>query len=340
MTGTFPDDAARHADEEAVEWVILLREEADEPETRARFEDWLAASPLHAEAWAAAAYAYDRAGDARPAYAPPVRAAEPRPVLPAGPSPYRRRGGTRRSPGWRRLRVRHLVVAAVAACLMLAVAPSVMLRAQADYRTGTAELQQAQLADGSVAHLAPGSAIAVSYGANRREIRLLKGEAWFDVRHDPARPFYVDANGVTTTDIGTAFDVRLDAGGVTTQVTSGRVRVAYAARPPVSEHLAGGDAVRVGFDGAVERSTMPPAQMAAWRNRQIIVHDRPATDVIDALRPWFAGVIVVGGDGFAHQRITGVYNAGDPAEALRGLTQAYGGSVQTITPWMIVISSS
>jgi transmembrane sensor len=158
------------------------------------------------------------------------------------------------------------------------------------------------LADGSIARLAPDSAISVTYAANRREVRLLKGEAWFDVRHDPGRPFYVNAKGVTTTVLGTAFDVRMDQEGVTAELVRGQVRVAYGggSAPPISEQLAPGETVRVGFDGAV------------------IVRD----------------------DGFEQQRVTGIYNAADPVEALHGLTRAYGGSVSTVTPWVILLSSN
>lgn len=339
------DDEARRADDDAVEWVILLREEPNNPEVRARFDAWLAASPINADVWATTAHAYDRAGDARPVFSRPVRVAEERPVLPHGPIPYmRRRGEDRRRASmdfklWLR-RSRTLVAGAAAACLAIIVTPSISLRVEADHLTGTAEVNEVALDDGSKIRLAPESAITVTYAANRRQIRLLKGEAWFDVRRDPARPFYVDANGITTTVLGTAFDVRLDAEGATTEVARGQVRVAYdRAAPPVSEQLAPGEAVRVSFDGTVQRDARPADQVAAWRNRQIAVRDRPITDVVDALRPWFAGVIIVRGDGFARQRVTGIYNAADPVEALKGLTQAYGGSVSTVTPWVIVLSS-
>ncbi len=345
MTGASDNDAHR-ADEEAVEWVILLREEPDDADVRTRFDAWLAASPANARAWADTAHAYDRAGDTRPVYSSPVRPAEQRPVLPQGPVPYtpHRRGKARRTTApaaARRLpRRRTLIAGAAAAGLAIVAAPSLMLRAEADHLTGTGELEKVTLADGSVARLAPGSAIAVAYAANHRQVRLLKGEAWFDVRHDAARPFYVDAKGVTTTVLGTAFDVRLDSEGVTTELARGRVRVDYSrAAPPVSEQLMPGQTVRVAFDGVVTRDTRPVDQVAAWRNRQIAVRNRPATEVIDALRPWYSGVIIVRGDGFARQRVTGIYNAADPVEALKGLTQAYGGSVSTVTPWLIVLSS-
>jgi transmembrane sensor len=207
MKGASPDTT--DADEAAIAWAILLREEPENAELLAAFEAWLAASDLHAAAWAATAHAYDRAGDLRPMFTPPLRAADARPVLPAGPIPYRRR---LTKPAWRP-RARHILSTALAACLVLVATPSLLLRMQASYRTGTAERGQTVLADGTIARLAPDSAIAVTYAANRRQVRLLKGEAWFDVRHDAARPFYVDAGGVTTTDIGTAFDIRLGRKG-------------------------------------------------------------------------------------------------------------------------------
>lgn len=334
MTGASPDTT--DADEAAITWAILLREEPENAELLAAFEVWLAASDLHAGAWAATAHAYDRAGDLRPMFTPPLRAADARPVLPAGPIPYRRR---LTKPAWRP-RARHILPTALAACLVLVATPSLLLRMQASYRTGTAERGQTVLADGTIARLAPDSAIAVTYATNRRQVRLLKGEAWFDVRHDAARPFYVDAGGVTTTDIGTAFDIRLGRKGVTTEVTAGQVRVAYSSAPPVSEPLSRGDSLHVGFDGTVSRGQRPAEQMAAWRNGQIIVRDRPAGEVIEALRPWFSGMILMRDEAFARQRVTGLYDATQPVEALRALAQAYGGSVTSITPWVIVVSSA
>lgn len=334
----------KKADDEAVEWVILLREDPADDDMRARFDAWLSASPLNSSAWAAAAHAYDRAGDVRPVFSRPVRSAEVTPILPAGTAGYAR---SRRPPYrnslhtvQRRLPRRRILMAAVtAALLLIAVGPSIALRAQADHLTGMAEIKSLKLDDGSSASLAPASAIAVTYTSNRREVRLLKGEAWFDVRHDPSRPFYVNAQGITTTVLGTSFTVRLYGDGATTQVARGSVRVAYGnAAPPVSEQLRPGESLRVTFAGNIQRGKRPIGQIAAWRNGQIVVRNRPATEVIDALRPWYAGMIVVRGNSFSSLRVTGVYNAADPVEALKGLTQAYGGSVSTITPWIIVIS--
>lgn len=324
MNGATPNDDARRADDEAVEWLILLREQPADRDVRARFDAWLAASPSNARAWAYTADAYDLAGHTRSAFTPAGGTRQDRAAAATA--------GVRRDS----VRRRWLVAVAAAACVGLAAAPSMLLHIQADHLTGTAELNEVALADGSLAHLAPGSALAVDFAADRRHVRLLKGEAWFDVRHDPSRPFRVDAAGVGTTVLGTAFDVRIDAGGVTTEVARGRVRVAGV--DGIVSELGPGDFLRVAFDGARSVATRPAGDVATWRHRQIVVHDRPVSEVIDALRPWFGGTIVVRGSSFTRQRVTGVYNAADPVEALHGLTQVYGGRVTQITPWVILLT--
>jgi transmembrane sensor len=320
---TTSNDAARRADAEAVEWIIRLYEDPDDPAVRARFETWLAASSLNARAWTDTARAYDRAGEARPAFSSSPRA----PISRARP---------RRVVG-RRTLIAAAAACLAAACLALVAAPAVLLRLHADHVTGTAEIRTVSLADGSTVQLAPESAIAVDYSATR-QVHLLKGEAWFDVEHDPSRPFQVDAGGVTTTAIGTAFDVKLDREGAEVALARGRVRVEYSAKTPVVEQLAPGESVRVTFNGTVSRTTQTTTGVAAWRDRQIVVQDRPVSEVIDALRPWFTGTILMRGNGFARERVTGVYNTADPIEALRGLVQAHGGRVTQITPWVLVLT--
>jgi transmembrane sensor len=213
------------------------------------------------------------------------------------------------------------------------------LRWQADHRSGVAEVQQVMLADGSMVQLAPQSAIAVDYSAGRRDIRLLKGEAFFSVTPNPQRPFRVLGARTRVTVLGTAFDVREaddDAQASFIGVEHGRVRVA-------STHggrtlLTGGQSAAVTLSGKISQQAMPAAQVAAWRARQIIIQDEPVTDAIERLRPWFGGMIVTRGKGLAQQRLTGIFNASDPVEALRGMARAYGGRVTVIGGWLIIYS--
>jgi len=81
------------------------------------------------------------------------------------------------------------------------------------------------LPDGSMAELNRGAVIAIDYTAGGRRVRLESGEVHFTVVKDAARPFLVQARGVTVRAVGTAFNVRLDSDAVEVLVTEGRVQV-------------------------------------------------------------------------------------------------------------------
>jgi len=61
----------------------------------------------------------------------------------------------------------------------------------ADYSVAVGQTQIVQLQDGSKAILNSGSALAVTMDQTQRSVRLLKGEAYFEVKPDPGLPFVV-----------------------------------------------------------------------------------------------------------------------------------------------------
>ena len=83
------------------------------------------------------------------------------------------------------------------------------------------------LADGSRVILGPDSRLTVpgDYGTTARSVEL-RGDGYFDVRHDAAKPFTVRVGHAVVEDIGTTFTVESDAGDTTTvSVVSGSVRL-------------------------------------------------------------------------------------------------------------------
>lgn len=225
---------------------------------------------------------------------------------------------------------------ALAACIALVVGPALILRLQADYRTETAELRGVELQDGSEVTLAPGSAIAVSYGAAERRVHLLKGEAFFAVKPNPDRPFRVAARSVTASVLGTSFDVRLDDKAVVVAVQEGRVRVDVDA---ATATLQAGQAARVTAGGQLRTSSEPPDLVAAWRQGKLYLKNRALGDAVEELRRYFNGTIIVADTSLVDRPTTGVFNLADPEEALRGIAEAHGARVRRITPWVLVLSS-
>jgi transmembrane sensor len=342
-----PDEAGREAreraDREAVSWLILLQDDPGNAEHRARFETWLSAEPAHVAAWAGVQLAAGLID-----VVPPVhqdawaerRGASPIEARP-GRLPWRRRsaGGRSVSPVGRWDRRVLAVALGAAACVVVFAAPSVSLRLQSDFVSGVGGVQTVRLEDGSEMHLAPGSAVKLAYSEGRRGVRLLKGQAYFEVQPDPARRFKVEAGGVETTVLGTGFEVRRDRGGADVAVRHGLVQVDNVqGRAPVSVRLSPGDRVNVTTAGGV-LSRERPERVASWTQGDLIVTDETVRDVVEALRPWHGGVILMTGPGLDVKRVTGVYDLRHPKAALTSLAEVHDLKLRQISPWITVVSA-
>jgi transmembrane sensor len=88
------------------------------------------------------------------------------------------------------------------------------------------------LPDGSTVLLNEGSELSYAFGKHGREVTL-RGEAFFDVVHNPRIPFIVHSGKVNTRVLGTAFNVRAYPGqrNVKVTVSRGEVQVGDARRP-------------------------------------------------------------------------------------------------------------
>lgn len=88
--------------------------------------------------------------------------------------------------------------------------------------------QFVRLPDGSTVLLNVGSELrsSASFGETAREVSLM-GEGYFDVQHDPSKPFRVLTGKVTTTVLGTAFNIKAYPGQpeIKVTVTRGKVQV-------------------------------------------------------------------------------------------------------------------
>ncbi|MBX3257016.1 MAG: FecR domain-containing protein [Chitinophagaceae bacterium] len=87
------------------------------------------------------------------------------------------------------------------------------------------------LPDGSSVVLHAGSKLEYPnvFAGKTREVRL-SGEAYFDVFHNPEKPFIIHTGSVKTTVLGTAFNIKSDEKKVVVSVTRGKVKVEDATR--------------------------------------------------------------------------------------------------------------
>ncbi|WP_421999590.1 FecR family protein [Reyranella sp.] len=320
MTGDSTEDELLA---EAVDWRLRIEAAPGDDALRAARDAWLANSDAHRSAWREVER-LARVADALPAdYADPRGA-----ILGAGahrPRPWRRRAA--------------FAAVALAACLALLFLPTVQLWLASDHRTATAELRSVTLDDGSVVSLDAESAIAVRYAAGRREVVLLAGRAFFDVVPAADRPFVVVAGDARVTVLGTAFDVALSPGTLSVAVRSGTVAVALGGGGDRAT-LTRGDRLEIeSKSGRFARSEIEPADVAAWRERRLIVDKATVAEVVAEFGRHYRGVIVLRDSALAGQRISGVFDLRQPIEALQAAVRTHNGTVTRITPYLVVISA-
>ncbi len=161
---------------------------------------------------------------------------------------------------------------------------------QYDYTTGRGESQTVDLSDGSKVKLGPNAALTIRYSNTGRAVELARGEALFRVRHDSASPFTVLAGQTVIRDIGTVFDVAHSSETTTVVVAEGSVNVSNG-RTHASLVADQATSVR---DGLLEQVRNIDADEAlAWSNGRLVMENQPLATVLDKLRPFYAGRIVL-----------------------------------------------
>jgi transmembrane sensor len=93
----------------------------------------------------------------------------------------------------------------------------------ATVRIRPADARQVTLPDGSTVVLRGDSEVRPEFTAGARRVQLLRGEAYFLVRKDATRPFFVETQGAAVTAVGTAFTVQLSSRALEVLVTEGTV---------------------------------------------------------------------------------------------------------------------
>lgn len=294
----------------AAAWVVRLSSSDATEADRAAFATWLAADPAHAAAHAEMEAFWHQLG-----HVPDARK-------------RRTTKGSTKGP------------AGLAALLVLggALAWQAGLAdwLRADLWSGVGAITHATLADGSRVDLNTGTAITLHFTGAERRVALLRGEAVFDVAHDPGRPFVVEGGGVSVRAIGTVFVVRADEAERPVGVAEGRVDVGIAGR-----HLAvsAGEAVIAPDKTAASVVKADVGRAMAWRDGRLTVSGEPLSDVLATLGRYRRGRIVLLDAKAGARRVTGAFDLGDTDEALDAIAASLSLRVTRVTPLLVLVGS-
>jgi transmembrane sensor len=305
---------------EASNWLAKLDRGALSEEERSALKHWLAQDPEHGRtlrSYCSMWSEMDSLLNALPANGEPV-------AEPAAASGF----------------VRRYAVAALAVVCLCALglgwfwqsAPQV---AEATLLTGVGVQKSSRLGDGSVVHLNTNSIVKVEYSDAARIVRLLQGEAKFDVAHDTQRPFIVYADNSQVKAVGTEFVVRLTSQSVVVTVTDGKVQLSKrqskgeargAERASADEEVRARDEVLLVSKGegatvsqADDGTPAPPKKLTAeemkrqlgWLDGQLVFSNERLEDVIAEINRYIPNHIVIEDDELRDMRISGRFKIGD-----------------------------
>ena len=189
--------------------------------------------------------------------------------------------------------------------------------------TRSGERRSFLLADGSKVMLDPDSRLLASFGTERRELRLQRGRARFDVAHEK-RPFIVFAGGGSVTARGTIFDVIVSASkNVTVRLLRGAVDVVRPVRSGDTQsdvaHLKPGEMVsfadtNMPDPGALAiRSSVLAADMAPVRADAREFNMAPLSSVVAEANKGSSRPIRFNDPAIGALKVSGRFRIDDPA---------------------------
>lgn len=193
-----------------------------------------------------------------------------------------------------------------------------------------------QLADGSKAHLNTNSVIQVEYSDSARIVRLLRGEAKFDVAHNPERPFIVFAGNQQVMAVGTEFVVRLVADNILVTVTDGKVRLSRSSE--ISDVPTGAQEAVLISEGEVvdfnmtDKSPPPEPKKASlqemnrrlsWLERVLVFDNERLEDVVAEISRYVPDQIVIEDEELRSVRISGRFRIGDGKALLEAMKASF-----------------
>ncbi len=191
------------------------------------------------------------------------------------------------------------------------------------YQTAQGQTRTIDLADGSRLELNVATEAKVHYSRHGREVHLLRGQAVFTVAHDEPRPFHVFAGKGKIRDIGTQFDVRHGADGVTVAVLDGEVEVEVevevAGAPgaaPVPLRRGQQMSYRPSGDVGPVR-TIDIATYSVWREGRLVFKAQPLREVLEELGRYQPASLTVTAPGILDTKVSGVFPTDNLPQAMQ-----------------------
>jgi len=223
-----------------------------------------------------------------------------------------------------------------------------------DYATVVGERKLVVLVDGSKVLLNTQSQLHVDFSARRRIVRLLKGEAYFEVAHNPDRPFLVYAGANMVRAVGTAFSVHVHKSDIAVVVSEGTVELSSMESGAKDKGPDGAPArmiklaaITAGQSATIDQNveaiqTIPPAEVSrklSWREGVLSFSGEPLEQVVEEVSRYTRVTIVISDPAIRRIAIGGYFKAGETDAMFEALETSFGVRVKRINDRLVYLSA-
>ncbi|WP_147303436.1 FecR family protein [Algoriphagus antarcticus] len=162
------------------------------------------------------------------------------------------------------------------------------------------------------------------YGKNDRIINIT-GEAYFEVASNPSKPFKVISNGITTTALGTEFNVFARENDYRIALVEGKVAVAKASKEVA---LSPGQMAVWNYEKNAPKDfsiqSFNQERTTSWKEGVLIFNRKPFWEILNDLEAWYGVKFKVDKGIDTKSRIIGSYENKNLKDILTGLSFSLG----------------
>jgi ferric-dicitrate binding protein FerR (iron transport regulator) len=193
---------------------------------------------------------------------------------------------------------------------------SLSINTQSAVRTDT-------LPDGSRVTLNKFSSLVLhgKWGQGSR-VAKLTGEAFFQVVHEPGRPFTVEIGSATIQDVGTSFNVRSLDSATEVIVEDGAIVVtdsAFSVKAVVGQRVI----IAAGHRG-ISKTTSDDRLYQYYRTKKFVCRKTPLPELVEALNAAYGVKIILQGDAVRNLLLTTTFDNDDLDSILSVVTRTLG----------------
>ena len=216
---------------------------------------------------------------------------------------------------------------------------------RARYETRKGEFRTVRLSDGSALTLNTASQVEVELTPKSRNVRLLSGQALFDVASDKGRPFTVAAGQLIVTALGTQFDVRVERERAKVVLLEGRVRVDPLSRngiaryiPALDRHyLQAGEELIAKGQGEMSVAIADTEQSTSWQHGRLVFRGELLQDAVAEFNRYNDHQIAIEDPWLARLPVSGVFSTTRPENFLAAISSFYAVRIEERGPHVTVL---